>query len=218
MLANGEDLLTYMGGLVVEEETFNFIEGVVLPGVQRSLETYLNRPVEPIQVREPRTPDREGFVTLTVSPVWKVLKVDYMGQSDQVPDVYQPPGLTPLDPVAERIYDVAQYPQSATAWMIPISPVINIFTWSPIYNYGYNPRIPPYVVVNYVGGLNGYAIDGLKLAILRVAAREVERNMDDTLNIRAGAAEVASYSDNREKGWTQDELFAWSRFRRPVMA
>lgn len=218
MLVNGEELMSYMGGMVLETEVFNFVEGVILPGVQQELENYLNRPVEPIQVREPRQPDSEGNVVLTVSPVWKILDIDYMGQSHQVPDAYLPPGLSPIHPVAERIFDISEFEQTATAWMQPISPIINIFTWSPIYNYGINPRIPPYVVMNYVGGLRGYTIAGLKLAMLRVAAREVERNLDDTLSLRAGSAEIATYSDQREKGWTDAELHAWSRYRRPVVA
>lgn len=217
MLVQVDDFLQYLGGIALEAREAEFVERFILPGIQQQLESYLNRPVEPVQVREPRRPDWQGNVLLSVTPVWKVISIDYTGQSTQVPGTYTPGALTP-DSIADRVLDLGLYPQSGTPYMQPVSSVVNVFNYSPLYTYSLNPANPPYVWVNYIGGWNGYTEVGLQLAIMRVAARETERMFDDTLSLRAGSAEVTTLSDIRLKGWSPEELMEWDRLRRPVVA
>lgn len=194
------------------------IEQAVLPGIQRGLETYLNRPIEPMHVREARQPDCEGRLWPTVTPVWNIIKIDYapIGGSILTPSPYAP--AVPMAPVmvTAREWDPAGTMMGAPNWMWQGGGV-NYITipgvpWDPS-----QPGIGGYVVVEYVGGYNGYVDEGLKLDIMRVAAREISALYDNSIGLRDGAGADAQISDRRDKGWTKDELAAWDRLRRRVV-
>jgi hypothetical protein len=69
--------------------------------------------------------------------------------------------------------------------------------------------------VTYIGGYDGRNDEGLKVAILRVAAREISENQDETVGINAG--EVTGRPQPNILGWTTEELRQWDHLRRRVV-
>jgi hypothetical protein len=70
------------------------------------------------------------------------------------------------------------------------------------------------VVVTYVGGIDGEDEDDVRLAILRVAAREMATNHDDVLTNAELSTTTPPKRDTRALGWTKDELAEFDRLRR----
>lgn len=215
-IVTGEMLSDYLNGVAWTPRQAMHVEYVVLPGVQRELETYLNRPVEAMHVREARIPDCEGRVWPTVTPVWQVLAIDYTpaGGSPIVPTGYAPP--VPLAPIVQtaRQWDPAGTQMQAPNWAIQQGQPYIVIPgyWDPSISLS-----GQYVLVEYIGGYNGYVDEALKLAILRVAAREVERLYDNAVSLRDGSGVAVSPSDPRNKGWTAEELAQFDRLRRRVV-
>jgi hypothetical protein len=216
-LVNSEQLADYLNGATWSPRQQLHIEEIVLPGVQRELETYLNRPVEPMHVREARQPDCEGRVWPTVSPVWQVLAIHFApgGDSIALDTSFEP--VVPMAPsiVTAREWDPAGTKMKAPNWIIQQG---SAYIFVP--GYIWDPSVPlsgSYVVVEYIGGYNGYVDEGLKLDVLRVAAREVERTYDNAVSLRDGAGVALGPSDPRPKGWQPDELAKWDRLRRRVV-
>jgi hypothetical protein len=181
-----------------------------LSGIQEELETYCNRPLELVQIREVVKADWNGMANLSISPVWKVLSVSAMESSPFsnaafVPYVPPPMVRDPLiDPTTGRaLVDWLTTPNVGEPMVIPGAVMVD------------SPDL--YYVVEYIGGWNGYTINGIKQAIKRVASRSMERNHDNTLSLRQGAAEATAPSDNLPPGWTDDELKAFDRYRRRVI-
>lgn len=213
-LVTSEELTAYMGGLELNPDQVGVIESIILPGVQQDLENYLNRPVEPVQVRESVRADDSGFLYFRVTPIHKILSVV---QSDGSTVGYSPTTPPTMTPVTDdiRTYDEWGDPD-LFGYQIEGIPFVGSGFGS-IYGYPtYGSR--PFYRVEYVAGYNGYVNEALKVDIMRVAAREVEMLFDDTMSLRGGSAEAASNSDQREKGWTQDELVRWDRIRKRVVA
>ena len=74
-----------------------------------------------------------------------------------------------------------------------------------------------YATVVYTAGKNlfvGSELNAVRLAILRVAAREMQTNHDDTLSIKDGLEREPAPPQPR--GWQRDELLQFDRFRRRV--
>ncbi|QGJ92932.1 head-to-tail adaptor [Gordonia phage Kabocha] len=71
-----------------------------------------------------------------------------------------------------------------------------------------------HIWVDYLGGLNGDKIPGLKLAIMRVAAREFVHQQSDNLAISNTEARPPSDPVPQPKGWTEQELQSFDRYRR----
>lgn len=213
MLVTAAELVTYMQGIVLTTEQTTFVEEIVLPGVQQELETYLGRPVEAMHVREARTPDSEGFIFLTVTPVWEVLSFNYGSDANVVvPTTYKPAALTLTAP-GVSLWDPAQHGTGNEPWGTGQANYINLFDYSPVYI-----GRPTQVLVEYIGGYNGHANESLKLGIMRVAAREVGRLFDNTIGLLGGSGQAAQEGDRREKGWTEAELKGYDRMRRRVVA
>lgn len=74
------------------------------------------------------------------------------------------------------------------------------------------------VWVDYLGGYNGDKIPGLKLAILRVAAREFVHQHDDGMTVQNTEMRPPADPTPQPKGWQIEELTAFDRYRRRVMA
>lgn len=204
-IVNVDELLAYMGGLRVTNEQRDIIESAILPGVQQELEDFLNRPVEPVYVRENIEPDDRGWLFFSITPVWQVISVKRSdGQSQEItgpvvtPLPAPPSGVTRTWDTMTRQSTLYKYQVNTfshhTAW--------SLFTGAAFYT------------VEYVAGYNGYVDKQLKLGCLRVAARDVEMQFDDSLTLRGGATEAASDSDSRAKGWTDEELLRFDRLRR----
>jgi hypothetical protein len=210
MLVTSDDLSAYMGGLDMSTEELAIVDSIILPGLQEELEIFLNRPVEPVQVRESLIVDEYGFITLSVTPVWEVIKVMWSDGSLIEGTTYIPPVMVD-DPTVERSIDwsgLGQYPQ-------PFRYSIGMFGLTATHYWEYGPL--RYVIVEYIGGQKGYTDNALRLAILRVAAREVERQFDDSASLVGGNVEAVQASDPRTKGWLPEELARFNRMRRRVV-
>lgn len=204
-----EELIAYMGGLKLNEKQIGVTDSVILPGVQQELERYLNRPVEPVIVRESIRPNDNGFLYFKVTPIHEIRLVAYSdGTAVTLPDVTKPE-VVPIEDY--RIYDEWGDPDlfgyQLTGFVGSAYPTYSMLLTG----------TRPFYRVEYVAGYNGYLNDALKLDIMRVSAREVEMQFDDTMSLRGGSTEAASDSDAREKGWTEDELRKWDRLRRRVV-
>lgn len=72
------------------------------------------------------------------------------------------------------------------------------------------------VLVTYIGGLDpdGDDLHDVRVAILRVASREVSALHSDVLDPNDLSARPARDRDNRVLGWTDDELRKFDRLRR----
>lgn len=211
-LVDSTALSAYMGGATWTEIQESHITDVVLPGVQQELELYLNRPVEPMHVREARPIDDCGRVFLTVTPVWEVIGIDLNG-TVETPTQYQPAALSDVPAIARK-YDPAITKMSGTPFWAAQPGFITVTAYISSLLAG----VPNQAVVEYIGGYLGYTDDALKLAILRVAAREVERLYDTSIGLRDGAGQPAGESDRRGKGWTPQELAMFDRLRRRVVS
>lgn len=209
MLVSADELISYMSGINLTSPQRAEAEST-LSGIQEELETYCNRPLELVQIRELVKADYDGYANVSISPVWKIISVQSMESSPYsnaafVPYIPAPMDRDPLiDPTTGRpLVDWLTTPNVGQPLAIPGAIMVD------------SPDL--YYIVEYVAGWNGYTINGLKQAIKRVAAREMEGNHDNTLSLRQGAAEVAAPSDPRPKGWTDDELKKFDRYRRRVI-
>lgn len=201
-----DDLIAYMGGLQLNDTQRGIVDQVILPGVQQDLEVYLNRTVEPVLVRESLKPNDNGFLFFRNTPIHSIISIQrsdgYVITLDStVPaNLVNPDDYRTLDEWGEP--DLFGYQLDSFSGGYAGYPMINR---------------PAFYRVEYIAGYNGYLNEGLKLDIIRVAAREVEMQFDDTMSLRGGSQEAASDSDDRQKGWTEEELKKWDRLRRRVM-
>lgn len=209
MLVSAGELKAYMSNLNLTPSQEADVEAT-LAGVQAELETYLNRPLEPVQIREAVQTDGQGIANLSITPVHKIISTSIVEVS------YGP---TPLNQFAPYVPPVQER-----------DPLIGengvMLDWITTPNFG-DPLVVPggvsigfpnaWYVVEYVAGYRGWTIEGLKQDIKRVAAREVAENHIDGLSLRDGNAERAAESDPREKGWTEAEKKKWDRFRRRII-
>lgn len=206
------DVTTYMGGDTLTQGQRDFVSSTVIPGVQQELETYLNTPVELVQVRESLTPETDGYIYFTYAPVRRVLSVVWSAEG-AVPltlTQYVPPSPVPDPSVGRPVIDrtAPAATSSSYRYQVGLQAFPGVILAS---NY------VPYVVVDYIAGTDASKNAGLKLAMLRVIAREVERVFDTSSAIRSGNLEPATQSDTRIKGWSLEELKAWDRLKRRVI-
>lgn len=179
---------------------------MILQGVQEQLELWLNRPVELVQIRENVRSDRQGYLHLSVTPIKKVVSVGVTSAIDAVnPNtgivnpytLVRDPSLDDDARVIDRAYSYATNYQREYGGLRVNSPC----TW---------------YVVNYIGGYDGGQDSALKLAILRVAAREYRKNHVDQIGTREGTPDEVEPGDKKDVGWTKDELTQLERIRRRV--
>lgn len=187
------DLREYMSGISLSANQMRTAQAV-LDGTQQALEIYLNRPVQPVQVREKRRATDTGFLALSATPVYSVISLRVLGaeESATLPDK----DVTALSPEeADRVWDA----MSEDNMIAPGGIDVGRSGW---------------YVVEYVGGYNGYFDDALKLAILEVASRTMTVEHDDTLTIKADMAREPASSPPIVKGWKAEELQLFDRLRR----
>ena len=226
MLVNIDQLTAYMGGVNLTPKQRDITSNVILPGVQQELEEYCNRPLERIHIRENRPVDDRGFIVFTVAPVWKINFIaDIHGVKLTLPP--GPDNSTPLDDFVEvagmRNVDKSHALNLGRSYEYFIGTCAGVGgPYWPLTIAGANAiggtMQEPYWTCDYIGGWDGANEEGLDLAIMRVAAREVERQFDDTQSVKGGNQDVAQDSDTRDKYWTEDELTRWDRCRRRVLA
>jgi len=177
-----------------------------LRGLQSKLEIYLNRPVQPIYIREQVTTDWNGVMNLSVTPVHRIVSFREVGFGGYVGgSIGQPISKTPLSAIDEDIRTVDKWGENNDHGIIVPG---GVYLGSPGWWY----------VVEYIGGYVGYWDEGVREGIKEVAARTATRNHDDTINFREDKADEAQPKDKRPRGWTKEELEQFDRLRRRVVA
>lgn len=214
MLVSVDELVEYLGGYdQLTDARQEHIEHVILPGIQSELENYLRRPVELTHVREQLAADQEGYIWFTVTPVVDIVSVTRSdGDTISIPRP-KPQPIPPMAdiPIIERKLVLPGVGLGAYPYKLYVGPLL--FNVPSLFL----TQAPVSYLAEYIGGIDGTSVPGLKMAILRVAAREVEKQFDETLSLRGGATEAASNSDDRPKFWTQEELEQWDTLRKPLV-
>ena len=168
-------------------------------------DSYLHRPVEPVRSRELVRVDRSGFVNVRHTPVTAVLRIQNYGST--LPAV--PQNVVPN-------YTPATIPDVSLSDYAPVNNGDNIIVPGGV-KYG-NPG--DHVLIEYLAGGSKRITDRLpqiRLAIMRVAAREVQFMHDDTMSLRN--AQASPLADTiPQKGWTREELQRFDRLRRRMVA
>jgi hypothetical protein len=175
----------------------------IISGLQEELENYLNRPVEPIQIRENVFSDGKGCLYLSVTPVHKIV-------SYGVNSTFALPGIvgeipSPMERDPSLLDDSRVIDKSNVDHNL-LLPGGMQGLWP---NTGY--------LVEYIGGYNGYTINSIKLALKRVAAREIATNHVDTSGLRIGITEQTDSGDQRYLGWAGEEFNRLQRYRRRLI-
>lgn len=217
-LVSVAELRAYMAGSAFNTSQ-NYIAALTLSGIQQELENYLHRPVQPVQMRELLKVDATGCVNPTIAPVHKVIKCESISDRTSIFDLpnnveYT---VTPTVMVRDALVDANGRLLDHLRPNVgdPLIMDNGIFVGELFPGY-YQQDL--YYAVEYVGGYNGYVDNALKMDILRVAAREMGKNHDETLSLRGDKAERATEPDARQRGWTEEELKGWDRLRRRVIA
>ena len=176
----------------------------VIAGVQETLEAYLNRPVEPVQIREVAVANFQGVLYLSASPVWEVISCGTT--------VDTAPLTRTITPVQERSPLLQEDGRLIDKWPTAAGSFYRLVPG------GLNVGMPGYAFyVEYIGGYKGYLDEALKLAIKRVAAREWASNHIGGSGNRVGQAEQTEVGDARFLGWSADELKMMQRLRRRLV-
>lgn len=202
-LVTPEDLSNHMSGIRMNETQIASARDI-LAGVQAELEDYINRPLEPVRSREMVRVDRSGYLNVLNTPVHAVLRIqDYGSTLPSLPsDVV--PNYTPEESAALPLVDYVP-DNNGRAMIVPGG-----------VRYG-TPG--GYVLIEYLAGGTPFVIRALpkiKLAIMRVAAREFDAMHNDSMRVSGGSTEATPAPT--EVGWTQPELVAFDRLRRRVVA
>jgi hypothetical protein len=210
-LLNIDKLLTYMGNPKLTPAQKDLTVQDIIPGIQGELEDYLNTYVELVQVRESLAPEADGYVYFTKAPVRQLLSFQWSA-AGALPITITSWAPTPVvpNPYVERpVVD-------RTAVGTTPSPYRQYVGLASV--PGLHSGITPYVVVDYIAGIDGpNTIPSLITSLLRVTAREVDKQFDTTAGLRTGSVEAAAESDNRPKGWTDAELKRFQRYKRRVI-
>lgn len=187
----------------------NLTEGQVraatdlLSGIQQELELWLNRPVEPVFVKEFATSDGSGFCRLSVSPVHSIYSVSRADSSARPSSsiIKMEPLEKPLDldPEIRTQRSMGQGTQSF--FIVP---------------GGIQTTPGRRLYISYVGGLEHYASASIKKKILQIATRSWVNERHDAIGLRDGTPAQADVQTGLV-GWTLDELYAFDRYRRRVV-
>jgi hypothetical protein len=221
-LVTADEVANYLGQMELTDQQRGFLETVILPGVQQELEQYCGRPLEPQLVRESLVPDTEGYINFSVAPVWQIISLKHSSTGTAIPftNYFPSPAPTDADIANRRVFDPAGLGQTAVPFRMRLGLSGQLGFFGQDYNsimWGACSPESQYVVVEYIGGYYGTYDQQLKLAMLRVAARETELMFDDSMSLRDGAIQVGERSDQRNKGWQPEELKAFDRLRRRIV-
>lgn len=200
MLVSIGEFRQQLGGVELNEGQRAHAERL-LSGTQAALELWLNRPVEPVYVREFAYSDGTGFVRLSVSPVSKVLAVTQTAEYSDSPLIYETVPMKRPANLDETIREFSTMGANGISYRAQPGGI----------------KIPSSsAYVHYIGGLDHYASMAIKIKILEIAARSFVADNIHTVGMREGSPEPA---DNPvgAVGWTYDELLSFDRLRRRVI-
>ena len=172
---------------------------ILLSGLQEEIETFLNRPVEPTLVRELASADANGIARLAVTPVISVFEVSRFGTTNNTVT-------SSWTSIAPKDRD--GYPEGrkmafmGNGYIVPGGVRVGV------------PGVSYFV--EYVGGLTGTPVAGIKRAILQIAARTWTAERGDAVALQDGNP---SDTDNLvgPSGWTYEELGRFARYQRRVV-
>lgn len=191
MIVSAPDLIDYMSGINLSAPQ-ETAAAFVLAGIQADLERYLNRPLEPRVVTEKVSVDELTYALATsVSPILSI------------------PSTSPYVLIGDRIYANSLY-ASGTLWTLSHWDQAQFMTVT--YTAGFDARP--------TSDLNNEFAD-VRLAIMRVAAREMTNRHDDTVSVKGLETENVGEPtgpQNGVQGWTMDELRMHDRLRKRVIA
>lgn len=208
-----DDLVAFMSGVTLTDDQRTMAAPVVLDGVQAALEVWLNRPIQPVLVREIIRSDADYRLWTTVAPIHYVvglLEVTETSGAALIPSAA--PALTTLTLADYQAFDNSTVPDDGNE----VITTIRRMDTMPHASYILATYPDQDYQVDYVGGYNGFADPALKLAILRVAAREMTENHDDTLSIKEDFAKDVP-AQPMLKGWQPHELTPLRRLKRRVL-
>lgn len=199
MIVTRVELSDYMSGF-----TLNPVYGqddaadMVIAGVQTDLERYLNRSLEPQTVTERVPVDREsGVVKTTRTPILSI------------------PTGAPYYFYGDRIFVAGNYTTMDVSLYV-LGHHISEQEWMTVtYTAGYDARSV------LAGGPGDPSFADVRLAVLRVASREMTNRHDDTLSVKGldtrNEGEPTG-PQNGVQGWTYDELRMHDRLRKRTIA
>jgi hypothetical protein len=206
MLVDSDDLATYMDiGRFNNRQEDN--ANLIIAGVQSEIETFLRRPIEPVQlVEEYRIPEDylhvsasayfyDHTIDTTVDPIERVVQPPYVLHLNNSPVVS-------VSLVRRKGLNEASFTTMVAGQQYSVS------------NYGidlFNVVSFDRVQVTYTAGLDGDDIPYLKLLVLRVASREMQNLTDDVVGLKdLNTREVAI----RDVGLTDGDKATLKRWRR----
>lgn len=209
-VVTNEELRTYMGGISLSPTQLQTLT-YIIEGVQQELEMYINRAIEPTQIRELVATDATGVAYLSQSPISAILKISNFSRSSPLNvrelGVIEMGDLTPFEG-AQHDY-------------IPEGDGIDLIVPGGI-NLGITSGDGARFVVEYIGGGGAFIaryLKGIKLAVMRVAAREAQHMVDGAMTIKnVSATEPMDPNGNIPKGWQPWELERFDRIRRRVVS
>lgn len=203
MLVSTQDVRRYLGGVTIEEGMMYELENVIAR-VQKVVETYLNRPVEKVQVREVARSDSKGFVYLSVTPVWKVLSCGGTTAQD-TPTSVTPYTMVPDASLGTDPRLVDKVPTTYLDGRVSLAPG-RLYAGIPGRHY----------VVEYIGGLDPNQIDDVKRVILQMVAREWGTFNIDAAGLEGGTPNMSEMQDNRGLDLSDSEKKTLQRYKRRV--
>ena len=206
MLVDADDLATYMDiGRFSNRQEDNAT--LIIAGVQSEIETYLRRPIEPVEYTEIyRIP--EDYLNVSATAYFYDRTLD--STVDTIERVVQPPYVIHLNysPVVS-VDLVRRRGLSENSWTtLEEGPHFSSSKWGldmfSVVSYDD-------IEVTYTAGLDGNEIPYLKLLVLRVASREMQNLTDDVVGLKQmDTREVAV----REVGLSEADKAVLKRWRR----
>lgn len=181
------EFTNYLSGLNITDIQEQSMEAI-LAGVQSELEQHLGRPVQKRRVVEEVEVDMNGLAYLSVTPIMNVY------------------GLYHLDPTTGERGEAITMESLPGGWYRRGANFLRL-GWGGCRT----------VVVDYMGGHNADLDPGMKLAIMRVAAREFEHQHGDTMALVNTETRPKADPVPQPKGWTEEELAKFDRLRRRVV-
>jgi hypothetical protein len=203
MLVSVGDVRRYLGGVPIQDGMQVELENVI-SRAQKVVETYLNRPVEKVQIREVQRSDSKGFVYLSVTPAWKILSCGST-TAQSVPDTLETYTITPDPSLGDDPRIIDKVPNAILSGPLQVWPG-RLYTGVPNKSY----------IVEYIGGLDPAQIDDVKRVIVQMAAREWAMYNVDSGDYKAGSLDMTEAQDNRGLNLSSEEKQAIQRYRRRV--
>jgi len=204
MLVTVGDVRRHLGGITIPDGMTSVLEDVIARA-QKMVETYLNRPVEKVQVRELARADSKGYLYLSVTPVWKVISCGSATAQDSVTST-EPYTVVPDESLGDnpRVIDQVGSVLS-NGWDVSYGRVRSN-TFIPGKRYA----------VEYIGGLDPAQIDDIKRVILQVSAREWGMYNIPAAGLQGGTPNMAEPQDTRGLSLSDDERRMIQRYKRRV--